>query len=75
MSMYALAREPGTTASYPWKFTLGQNVYAQGRIDATSLKVIGGELHLGYPHLHVVDAYGHQWRIPQIHCTAKASFT
>lgn len=65
----ALAAEPGPTLAYPWRFTLGQHIYALGHIN--SVQVVGGELWLGFPHLHCADWSGKTWRIPQIHCSAK----
>ena len=33
--------------------------------------VIGGELWMGWPHLHVLDSDGKKVRVPQIHCSSK----
>jgi hypothetical protein len=77
MTTKALAREPGTTPSYPWKFVAGQTVYAQkhSRVGGDSLVITGGELIHGYPHLQVVDIHGQEWILPQLHCSSKPSVT
>lgn len=69
------AREPGSTRAFPWRFTLGQNVYTTHQLTERPLKIIGGELWLGFPHLHLLDENGHQWRVPQLHCSSKPTIT
>lgn len=66
----AIAPAPTERLPYPWRFTLGQHVYALGHFDST-LVVTGGELWLSFPHLHLLDVDGKTWRIPQIHCSPK----
>jgi hypothetical protein len=77
MTTQALAREPGPTASYPWKFILGQTVYAQknSRVGSDSLVITGGELFHGCPYLQVMDIHGQEWILPQLHCSSKPSAT
>lgn len=65
-----LAPEPQGDAVYPWRWKLGQQVYALGRSEP--LKVIGGELWVGCPHLHLLDGEGKVWRVPQLHTSSKA---
>jgi hypothetical protein len=36
------------------------------------LKVVGGELWMGCPHLHLIDHQGQVWRVPQLHTSSKA---
>jgi len=64
-----LAPEPSEHLVYPWRFTLGQHIYALGHIN--SVQVIGGELWMSFPHLQCADWSGKTWRIPQIHCSAR----
>jgi hypothetical protein len=42
-----------------------------GHPELATFKVTGGELWLGWPHLHAVDDTGKAWRLPQIHCSSK----
>lgn len=63
--------EIGSIRVFPWRFTLGSDVYLSTQLHSEPAKVIGGELFLGWPHLHVLDAEGRTWRVPQIHCLSK----
>jgi hypothetical protein len=67
----ALSPSPTSTRSYPWKFALGDEIYALGHAATTTLKVVGGELWMTFPHIHAIDACGKTWIIPQIHCSSK----
>lgn len=66
-----LPSAPGSLTHFPWRFTLGQDVYIFDQLPTQSVRVVGGELFMGWPHLHVEDAQGHTWRIPQIHAMSK----
>lgn len=68
---------PSDKRVYPWRFVIGQSIYVlpveNGHVlrDREELvDVVGGELWMGAPHLHVRDAYGVTWRVPQIHCSS-----
>lgn len=63
--------EPTADRPYPWRFSLGDTVHALGHPELATFKVTGGELWLGWPHLHAVDDTGKAWRLPQIHCSSK----
>lgn len=56
---------------YPWRFRIGSLVYVKGHPLEDTFTVIGGELWLGFPHLHLYDRDGRTWRIPQLHCSSK----
>lgn len=58
-------------AKYPWRFRLGDTVYLRGRSNTETYEVIGGELWLNFPHLHVRDITDNIWRVPQLHCSSK----
>jgi hypothetical protein len=62
--------EPGPLAQHPWTYRLGQDVYVAGH-SQFSYKVTGGELWLGFPHYHLLDADGHTWRITQLRVSSK----
>jgi len=62
--------EPGELLQHPWCFTIGQEVYVAGR-PQYKYKVLGGELWVGFPHLHLLDESGQTWRIPQLHVSSK----
>ena len=62
--------EPGPMAQHPWTYRLGQDVYVAGH-SQFSYKVTGGELWLGFPHYHLMDADGKTWRIPQLRVSSK----
>ena len=64
------APAPGKEAVFPWRWKLGDRVYALGHSD--SLRVLGGELWIGCPHLHLIDGEGMVWRVPQLHTSSKA---
>jgi hypothetical protein len=66
-----LAPHPGVMSTHPWRFTLGQHVYLAGRPPTFTYQVTGGELHLGFPHLHLSDALGHTYRVPQLCVSSK----
>jgi len=68
-----LAPEPTATRTHPWRFTLGDTIYALGH--PASFTVVGGELWLGCPHLHAVDIDGRTWRLPQLHCASRPPHT
>lgn len=65
-----LAPEPQGDTVYPWRWKLGQQVHALGHGEA--LKVLGGELWMGCPHLHLLDSDGRVWRVPQLHTSSRA---
>lgn len=56
---------------YPWRFRIGSLVYVKGHPTDDTFTVIGGELWLGFPHLHLYDRDGRTWRVPQLHCSSK----
>lgn len=56
---------------HPWRFRLGDTVYARGRSIDDTFVVIGGELWLSCPHLKLLDRDGLCWRIAQIECSSK----
>lgn len=62
--------EPADLMQHPWRFRLGQDVYISGH-PQYSYKVTGGELHLGFPHLHLLDSAGITWRISQLRVSSK----
>lgn len=64
-------RTPADHPRYPWRFSLGDNIYLLRRTQDTTFEVIGGELHLRCPHLHVRDVLGATWRVPQLHASSK----
>lgn len=66
-----LAPTPGVMAAHPWRFVLGQHVYLAGSTPTRTLEVVGGELHRGFPHLHLRDIYGHTHRVPQLAASSK----
>ena len=66
-----LAPAPSEQRNYPWRFRLGDAVYVIDRPLDEALVVTGGELWLGFPHLHALDNAGKIWRIPQLHCSSK----
>lgn len=67
-----LAQKPADTHQvYPWRFRIGSLVYVKGHPTDDTFTVIGGELWLGFPHLHLYDRDGKTWRIPQLHCSSK----
>jgi hypothetical protein len=68
----SLAATPADTHQvYPWRFRIGSLVYVVGRpLDAT-YTVIGGELWMGFPHLHLHGRDGTTWRVAQLHCSSK----
>lgn len=66
-----LSPEPGTELSYPWRFRLGDRLYILGRPLTSTYKVVGGELWLGFPHVHVATEDGKTLRVPQLHCSSK----
>lgn len=65
-----ISAEPGDLRRHPWCFTVGQEVYVAGRAQY-KYKVLGGELWVGFPHLHLLDESGQTWRIPQLHVSSK----
>ncbi len=65
----AMAPEPANRLVYPWRFRLGDAVYALGH--SSSFTVVGGELWMSCPHLHAVGIDGRTWRLPQLHCATK----
>jgi hypothetical protein len=64
-----IAETPGHDVVHPWRWQLGRTVHALGH--AEPLKVVGGELWLGCPHLHLIDGDGVVWRVPQLHTSSK----
>ena len=66
-----LAPGPTDTRPYPWRFSLGDEVYVLGHTNAVTFKVVGGELWMGFPHLHAVGPDGKTWRLPQLHCSSR----
>ncbi len=69
-----LAPSPTQERVFPWRFVVGQRAYVYGApgvnvmpASDSELKVIGGELHNGWPHLFLEDVWGVCWRVPQIH--------
>jgi len=64
-----MAPEPTDRLVYPWRFRLGEVVYAIGQ--PTSFTVVGGEIWMGCPHLLTAGIDGRTWRLPQIHCATK----
>jgi hypothetical protein len=66
-----LAPTPDAKPIHPWRFALGQTVYALGWPSTENFTIVGGELWLGFPHLHVLDRDGKTWRLPQLHCASK----
>lgn len=68
-----LAPEPGEAfpPPYPWRFRLGATVYVKGHPLHDTFSVVGGELWMGFPHLHLFDKDGRTLRVPQIHCSSK----
>lgn len=67
----AASPEPGNEPQHPWRFTLGQDVYALQHPEQDTFKVLGGELFEGFPHLFLLSPAGVTWRIPQIHVSSK----
>lgn len=67
----ALAPVPTELRPFPWRFSLGDEVYVLGRPSDSTYKVVGGELWMGFPHLHAVGPAGKTWRFPQIHCSSR----
>lgn len=65
------AATPSERSVFPWRFRQGDYLYALSH--AYPLLVVGGELWLGFPHYHLLDYAGKTWRIPQLHCSSKAS--
>ena len=71
------APTPGENCKvYPWRYAIGDYVYAIGEIAAefgieTRYMITGGELYYGCPHLLLLDREGRTWRVPQIHTMAK----
>lgn len=61
------APTPGTIRDWPWEFCLGQEVYLHNWVGEAPFKVVGGELWMNWPHLHLLAPDGTTWRIPQIH--------
>lgn len=66
-----LAPEPGQRPVFPWRFYMGQEVYLSTQITTEPLKVVGGEIWMNFPHLHVLDAAGAVWRVPQLQVMSK----
>lgn len=60
---------PENAYVYPWRFRLGDVVYALGH--SNSFTVVGGELWMGCPHLLAADILGRTWRLPQLHCSSR----
>lgn len=71
MTLPGLCPEPGERRLFPWRFTIDQDVYVFDQPYTQSVRVVGGELYMGWPHLFVEDVLGHTWRIPQIHVMSK----
>lgn len=67
----SLAPAPSYHTPYPWRFALGDEIYALGHPKGATFKVVGGELCAGCPHLHLVAPDGKTWRIPQLHCSSR----
>lgn len=67
----AASPEPGDKPQYPWRFILGQDVYALQHPVKDAFKVIGGELFMGFPHLFLLSPAGETWRIPQLHVSSQ----
>jgi len=65
------APTPGETRRYPWRFRLGDLVYVNNHPVSSTFTVTGGELWMGFPHLHLLDELGKLWRVPQLHCSSK----
>ncbi len=70
-----LAPTPTSAPVYPWRFTLGQTVYALGWPSTDNFTIVGGELWMGFPHLIALDRDGKAWRLPQLHCATKPTST
>ena len=66
-----LASTPTDTRPFPWRFSLGDEVYVLGHPRDSTYKVVGGELWMGFPHLHTFGPDGKTWRFPQIHCSSR----
>lgn len=66
------APAPGKGQLFPWRFALGARAYVRDWGDKP-LRVVGGSLHGGFPHLELMDSDGACWRIPQIHALSKAA--
>lgn len=66
-----LAPAPTNQRPYPWRFSLGDIVYVLDQPHNAVFKVVGGELWVNFPHLHLEDAKGATWRVPQIRCSPK----
>lgn len=69
--MRSLAPAPTQHKPFPWRFSLDETAYVIGHPLDASFTVVGGELWLSFPHLHLKDAQGKRWRVPQIHCSSK----
>lgn len=65
------APHPSDTKQYPWRFRVGDDVYVWKQRDEFSLRVVGGELYYGCPHLFLQDHEDQLWRVPQIQVTSK----
>ena len=63
------AAAPEERLVYPWRFRLGDVIYALGH--STSFTVVGGELWMGCPHVLAADILGRTWRLPQLHCSSR----
>lgn len=67
----SVAPAPTHHKPYPWRFSLDEYVHVLGQPPQFTFRVTGGELWIGWPHLHLQDAAGTTWRVPQIHCSTK----
>jgi hypothetical protein len=66
-----LAPKPGLAPTHPWRFAVGQYIYLASHPQNISFEVIGGELHLGFPHLHLRDITGSILRVSQLSASSK----
>ena len=64
-------RPDETHQPYPWRFRIGARVYVAGHPLNDSFSVVGGELWMSCPHLHLYDRNGKTRRVPQLHCSSK----
>lgn len=63
---------PGPEPAYPWRFSMGDNLYLYThQIEEHTFKVVGGELHDGMPHYHVLAPDGHVWVMAQLLMTSR----
>lgn len=65
----APAPKPKREPVHPWRWRLGQSVYALGH--AERLTFVGGRLIKGFPYLDLCDHWGEIWQVPQLHTSSK----